>query len=74
MTDQDPSCTPSVLAEQVIIFKNIIHLYLQWLGVLFDKKLSFKYYVKNLALKVLTTTNALHSLGNTVQGVNPYLI
>jgi hypothetical protein len=74
MTDQDPSCTPLVSAGQVIVFENITRPYLRWLGVLFDKKLSFKYHVKNLASKALTTANALRSLGNTVQGVNPYLM
>jgi hypothetical protein len=64
--DQDPSCTPSVLAGQVTVSKNITHSYLQWLGVLFDKKLSFKYHVKNLTSRALTVANTLRSLGNTV--------
>jgi hypothetical protein len=72
--DQNPKHTPSVSAGEVTVFKSITHLYLQWLGVLFNKKLSFKYHIKNLASKALTITNALRSLGNTVQEVNPFLI
>ena len=72
--DQDPSCTPSVLADQVTVSENTTRPYLRWLGVLFDKKLSFKYHVKELASKALTIANTLRSLGNIIQGVNPYLM
>jgi hypothetical protein len=72
--DQDPSCTLLVLADQVIVSENTTQPYLCWLGVLFNKKLSFKYHVKELASKALTIANTLHSLGNIIQGVNPYLM
>jgi hypothetical protein len=70
--DQDPRHTPSVLAGLVTVSKNIVCPYLRWLGV--DKKPSFKYHVKNMASKALIIANALRCLGNTVYGVNPYLI
>jgi hypothetical protein len=69
--DQDPNHTPSVSAREVTVFENTTRPYLRWLGVIFDEKLSFKYYAKNLASKALTIANALRSLGNTVRGVNP---
>ncbi|KAI9037726.1 uncharacterized protein KD926_000067 [Aspergillus affinis] len=47
--DQDPSRTPSVVAGPVTISENITRPYLRWLGILFDKKLSFKYHVKEMA-------------------------
>jgi hypothetical protein len=72
--DQDPRHTPSVLAGLVTVSKNTVRPYLRWLGVFFDKKLSFKYHVNNMASKALTIANALRCLGNTVQGVNPYLM
>jgi hypothetical protein len=72
--DQDPSHTPSVLAGPVTISENLTRPYLQWLGILFNKKLSFKFHVRQMTLKALTIANALRSLGNIVQGVNPYLM
>jgi hypothetical protein len=72
--DQGPRHTPSILAGLVIVFENTVRPYLRWLGVLFDKKLSFKHHVKNMASKALTVANTLRCLGNTVRGVNPYFI
>jgi hypothetical protein len=63
-----------VSAGQVIVSESTTRPYLRWLGVLFDKKLSFKYHVKELASKALTIANALRSLGNTVRGVSPHLM
>ncbi|KAI9036018.1 uncharacterized protein KD926_002540 [Aspergillus affinis] len=74
ITDQDPSRTPPVIAGSVTVSENRVRPYLRWLGILFDKKLSFKYHVKEMASKAITVANALRSLGNTVRGVNPYLI
>jgi hypothetical protein len=48
--------------------------YLRWLGILFDKKLTFKWHVKEMAAKASTVANALRSLGNTVRGVQPRLL
>jgi hypothetical protein len=73
-TNQDPSYTPLVLAGQVTISENITRPYLRWLGILFDKKLSFKLHVRQITLKAITITNTLRSLGNIVRGVNLSLI
>jgi hypothetical protein len=49
-------------------------LYLRWLGILFDKQLSFKWHVSVTAAKALVIANALRSLGNTACRVAPYLL
>jgi hypothetical protein len=72
--DQDPSYIPRVSASSVTVSKNLTCPYLCWLGILFDKKLSFKYHIREMTSRALTVTNALCSLGNTVQGVKPYLM
>ncbi|EED16913.1 reverse transcriptase, putative [Talaromyces stipitatus ATCC 10500] len=64
--DQDPTRTPSVKAGSITISENTKWLYLQWLGILFDKKLTFKWHIGEAASKALTIANALRSLGNTV--------
>ncbi|APA15575.1 hypothetical protein sscle_15g103450 [Sclerotinia sclerotiorum 1980 UF-70] len=43
--------------------------YLRWLGILFDKRLSFKWHVRELAAKAMIVTKALKSLGNSMRGV-----
>ncbi|EED14280.1 ankyrin repeat and socs box protein, putative [Talaromyces stipitatus ATCC 10500] len=72
--DQDPTRTPSVKDGSIIISENTKRLYLRWLGILFDKKLTFKWHVGEAASKALTVANALRSLGNTVRGVKPHLL
>jgi hypothetical protein len=72
--DQNPSHTPSVVAGPVTVSENTTRPYLRWLGVLFDKKLSFKYHVREATSKALTVANALRGLGNTVRGIKPYLM
>ncbi|EED20549.1 conserved hypothetical protein [Talaromyces stipitatus ATCC 10500] len=72
--DQDPTRTPSVKAGSITISENTKRLYLRWLGILFDKKLTFKWHVRETASKALTVANALRSLGNTVRGVKPDLL
>ncbi|EED11975.1 conserved hypothetical protein [Talaromyces stipitatus ATCC 10500] len=66
--DQDPTCTPLVKARSITISENTKRLYLRWLGILFDKKLTFKWHVRETASKALTVANTLRSLGNTVRG------
>jgi ribonuclease HI len=73
-TDQDPSHTPSVVAGPVTVSENTSRPYLRWLGVLFDKKLSFKYHVGEITSKALIVANALRGLSNTVRGIKPYLM
>jgi ribonuclease HI len=72
--DQDPSRTPSVVAGPVTVSENTKRPYLRWLGVLFDKRLSFKYHVGEATSKALKVANALRGLGNTVRGIKPYLM
>jgi ribonuclease HI len=72
--DQDPSCTPDVTAGPITVSENTKRPYLRWLGVLFDKKLSFKYHVGETTSKALIVANALRGLGNTMRGIKPYLM
>ncbi|EED20793.1 hypothetical protein TSTA_039870 [Talaromyces stipitatus ATCC 10500] len=72
--DQDPTCTPSVKAGSITVSENTKRLYLRWLGILYDKKLTFKWHVSETVSKALTVANALRSLGNTARGVKPYLL
>ncbi|KAF7139722.1 hypothetical protein CNMCM5793_007559 [Aspergillus hiratsukae] len=73
-TDQSPGLTPSVTAGPVIISESPTRPYLRWLGVLFDKKLTFKWHIREMASKALIVANALRSLANTVRGVQPHLM
>lgn len=73
-TDRDAASTPSVSAGPVTVSENPTRPYLKWLGVLFDRKLSFKWHVQELSSKALIVSNALRSLGNTARGVPPYLL
>ena len=72
--DQDPSTTPSVAAGPIQVLEGSTRPYLRWLGIMFDKKLTFKWHAKEMASKALIVANALRSLGNTVRGVLPYLL
>jgi ribonuclease HI/exonuclease III len=72
--DQDPSTTPTILAGPVTVCEGTTRPYLRWLGVLFDKKLTFKWHVKEMASKAFIVASALRSLGNTVRGVQPHLL
>ncbi|KAJ5900318.1 transposon I factor [Penicillium subrubescens] len=72
--NQDPSCTLDVTAGPITVSENTNRPYLRWLGVLFDKKLSFKYYVGETTSKALIVANALRGLRNTIRGIKPYLI
>lgn len=51
-----------------------ISLSLRWLGVLFDKKLSFKYHVGETTSKALIVATALRGLEHTVRGIKPHLM
>lgn len=73
-TDQAPTLTPSVTAGSVTVSESSTRPYLRWLGVLFDKKLTFKWHVSEMASKALIVANALRSLGNTVRGIQPHLM
>lgn len=46
----------------------------RWLGVYFDRKLSFRYHTTVLAQKALRTARALQGISKTVHGVSPHLL
>ncbi|APA09338.1 hypothetical protein sscle_05g041080 [Sclerotinia sclerotiorum 1980 UF-70] len=73
--DQDPNTTPTVNIGNLIIKElNNGRPYLRWLGILFDKKLSFKWHVRELVAKAMTVAKALKSLGNSMRGVPANLL
>lgn len=72
--DSDPTTTPIVSAGSFTIAESLSRPYLRWLGVLFDKKLTFKWHVRTQAGKAIKVSKALASLGNTVRGVPPSLL
>lgn len=72
--DQDSLHTPVVVSGPITIAENQRLPYTRWLGVLFDKKLSFKLHVRTLTDKALKVSHALSPLGNTVRGVPPHLV
>src|SRR5437762_9496892 len=47
---------------------------MRWLGVWFDRKLSFKTHVATLAAKAKRTAAGIRALGNTVRGAPPRLL
>ncbi|KAI1001769.1 hypothetical protein K3495_g6432 [Podosphaera aphanis] len=71
--DQDPTRTPAINCDTLTVSENIDRPYSRWLGVLFDKKLTFKWHVRTLAARAQKISHALLSLGNTVRGVSPHL-
>ncbi|KAI0992885.1 hypothetical protein K3495_g15299, partial [Podosphaera aphanis] len=73
-TDQDPRTTPNVEVDPLNISEDADRPYIRWLGVLLDKKLTFKWHARSLAAKSLKVSQALSSLGNTARGVPPHLL
>ncbi|KAI0991244.1 hypothetical protein K3495_g16943, partial [Podosphaera aphanis] len=69
-----PDPLPQVKAGSMTVIENTTTPHLRWLGVLFDRKLTFKWHVRNRAAKSMTVAKALSSLGNTVHGVQPRLL
>ena len=47
---------------------------MRWLGVYFDSRLSFKCHAEKMASKGRKAVSGLNMLGNTVQGVEPYVM
>lgn len=44
---------------------------IRWLGIFFDRKLSFNYHVDQLAAKGERAVQCLQILGNTIRGLSP---
>lgn len=70
---RDKDRSPTVNTNRFTISESTQKPYLKWLGVHFDKKLTFKYHVQILTAKALKVANALRCLGNTLRGVSPKL-
>jgi ribonuclease HI len=69
----DKNNSPSIEFGSFTVSESIERPYLKWLGVLFDRKLTFKHHALTQASKALKTARALSSLGNTLRGVSPML-
>lgn len=69
----DKNNSPSIEVGSFTVSESTERPYLKWLGVLFDRKLTFKHHVLTQASKALKTARALSSLGNTLRGVSPTL-
>ena len=63
--DSNPSTTPKVTTSNMTMAEDPTTPYLRWLGVFFDKKLSYKWHVRIRAEKAMKVAKALCSLGNT---------
>ena len=63
--------SPPVMAGDLVVEENRTRKYLRWLGVLFDRKLTFKFHAAAQAQKAVKISKALSSLGNTVRGMRP---
>lgn len=74
-TEQNPDTTPTITMGDLTI-KELANgkPYIRWLGILFDKKLSFKWHTKELATKAIVIARALKSLGNSIRGAPPRLL
>lgn len=73
-SDKDPLSTPIVELANLSVAEDPKHPYTRWLGVYFDKNMTFKWHTRFLAGKALKVANALRSLGNTTSGVLPRLL
>lgn len=72
--DKSSSTTPSVSIEGMTVTENKKRPYTRWLGIYFDKKLTFKWHVRMLAMKALKVAHALRCFGNTTRGASPSLL
>ena len=70
--DPPPPESPQVIAGTHTVQESTSPL--RWLGVFFDRKLTFKPHVQTLAAKALMVGNALRSLGKTTRGVPPIFL
>ncbi|KAI0995332.1 hypothetical protein K3495_g12850, partial [Podosphaera aphanis] len=70
---RDRNARPQVETTSFAISENSQKPYLRWLGINFDKKLTFKHHAQIQASKAIKVAHALRCLGNTVRGVSPCL-
>ena len=69
-----PSPDAPYNAEPWIVKPTPKYSAMRWLGVYFDSYLSFKCHAEKMASKGRKTVLGLNMLGNTVQGVEPYVM
>lgn len=69
----DKNNSPSIATGSFVVSESTERPYLRWLGVLFDRRLTFKYHALIQAAKALKTAKAFTSLGNTLRGVSSAL-
>lgn len=70
---KDKNNNPPVLTNEFPITANLKQPYVKWLGIHFDRKLTFKEHACIQAAKALRVVKALRSMGNTERGVSPLL-
>lgn len=70
---RDKGRSPQVQTSHFTIAENPQKPYLKWLGLHFDKKLSFKTHVQIQSTKALKVAKALRCLENTTRGASPHL-
>lgn len=69
-----PPTLPEVKAGDMVVKESDDVPYLRWLGIIFDRKLTFKWHARARAENSMKVAKALASLGNTVRGVQPRLL
>ena len=70
---RDKGVSPHVHTSQFSISENPQKPFLKWLGVHFDKRLTFKQHITIQAAKALKVAHALRCIGNTARGISPSL-
>lgn len=69
--DEYTKTTPSVTYGGISVFENRSRPYTEWLGVYFDKSMSFKRHTRLLTGKAIKVANALRCLSNISRGASP---
>ena len=72
--DKNPSTRPTVTSTAFTVTEDQKKPYLRWLGVRFDRCLTYKWHVKAQSEKALKVATALRSLANSVRGVKADLL
>ncbi|KAI0996450.1 hypothetical protein K3495_g11732 [Podosphaera aphanis] len=70
---KDENLLPQIVTTNFTISETAQEPYLKWLGINFDKKLTFKRHVQIQASKALKVAHALRCSGNKIKGVSPRL-
>ncbi|CCU82092.1 endonuclease/reverse transcriptase [Blumeria hordei DH14] len=70
---RDKNLSPVAHTNSFAISESTQSLYLRWLAIYFDKKLTFKYHVNIQAAKALKVARAVKYLGNTIRVMSPRL-